>query len=506
MNLTEIIKERTKLKEPAEIINQLLVEMYLHKKISTGELGTRLSLPIPVVAAILKELTKFGLIINQGSLLLSRKGLIYVEQQLGWSTINKDYYLKLLNSQTERTYLSKQLVAELSAGVLQRPTVEVRYDQAFATLETSVARAISLLAKHQLVNHRILFLGDDDLTSLAVGLLLKKISRPHVKNNAVTIYEMSGEIIRCLKESAINLDLEIDCFQIDFRDSYPELYLNQFDVVFVDPPYTLSGLKLFLSRAVGASRLGIGTIYLSFGKKAPAEQLAIQQLISNQNLIVADIKRDFNQYQGAAIIGGKSDLYVLSTTAESYPIISGENAYSPLIYTGDLAPKTTVYRCLGCHATHLLKELSVTLTIEELKQRGCHKCGESKFLRQPPVVSSLTTRERQSLGTHYLLELTNCSTSLLSSVAEVEKVMLKIVKECHLTAVNHCFHQFEPWGVSGVVILAESHFTIHTWPEINYAAVDLFVCQELDSESQFIKKVRKYFSAESVEYRKAKRG
>ncbi len=211
------------------------------------------------------------------------------------------------------------------------------------------------------------------MTSLVVGLLLKKIGRPQVKNKVVTIYEMSGEIICCLQESAVNLDLVIDCFQMDFRDQHPELYLNQFDVVFVDPPYTLSGLKLFLSRAFGVSRLDTGMICLSFGKKAP----------------------------------------------------------------------------------------SVTLTIQELKQKGYHKCGERKFLRQLPVASS-STRKRQSLGDHYLLELNNCSTSLLSSVMEVEKVRLKIVKECHLTAINHCFHQFKPRDVSGVVILAESHFTIHT--------------------------------------------
>ncbi|MBP1043691.1 bis-aminopropyl spermidine synthase family protein [Vagococcus sp. BWB3-3] len=438
MNLTEIIKERTKLKEPAEIINQLLVEMYLHKKISTGELGTRLSLPIPVVAAIRKELTKFGLVINQGGPLLSRKGLIYVEQQLGWSTINKDYYLKLLNSQTERTYLSKQLVAELSAGVLQRPPVEVRYDQAFATLETSVARAFSLLAKHQLVNHRVLFLGDDDLTSLAVGLLLKKIGRPHIKNNAVTIYEMSGEIIRCLKESAVNLDLEIDCFQIDFRDSYPELYLNQFDVVFVDPPYTLSGLKLFLSRAIGASRLGTGMIYLSFGKKAPAEQLAIQQLISNQNLIVADIRRDFNQYQGAAIIGGKSDLYVLSTTADSYPVIPKASNWNQFIYTGEVNIKQVIYRCPNCQQLFPMEGLTPIVTIEMLKEKGCSMCGGKKFARLTP--NAPIQKSKQRLGNHYLLDLNDCSEGILSSVKSVEEIMLAIICKCQLTVVNHCFH------------------------------------------------------------------
>lgn len=71
---------------------------------------------------------------------------------------------------------------------------------------------------------------------------------------------------------------------------------------------------------------------------------------------------------------------------------------------------------------------------------------------------------------------------------EVEKVRLKIVKECHLTAINHCFHQFKPRDVSGVVILAESHFTIHTWPEINYAAVDLLFAKRWTQSLKLFKK------------------
>ncbi|MBP1043690.1 S-adenosylmethionine decarboxylase [Vagococcus sp. BWB3-3] len=56
-----------------------------------------------------------------------------------------------------------------------------------------------------------------------------------------------------------------------------------------------------------------------------------------------------------------------------------------------------------------------------------------------------------------------------------------------------------------MVVLAESHFTIHTWPELNYAAVDLFVCQELKSESKFIDLLRGKFDAKELEYQKVYR-
>lgn len=502
MKLTELIKKRTELKESAEIIDDLLVEMYL-RNLSTKELANQLNLPIPVLAAIRKELKKLGFMTNQGGLSLSRKGRVYVEQQLGLGSVHKDYYLKLLNSQEERQILSKQLLAELSAGIKSRPTVEVAYDQAFATLETSVARAVLLLDKHQLINKKILFLGDDDLTSLAVGLLLKKISKSQSQKEALVVYEMSPDIIACLEQSARHLGLELSCHQLDFRQADPDLFLNQFDSAFVDPPYTLSGLKLFLSRAIAASKLGSGTIYLSFGKKEPEVQLAVQHLLSSQQLTIKAISRGFNQYEGAGIIGGQSDLYQLTTNLTSYPVISPECSYKELIYTGELTTRIANYQCDSCQENYQMKRQGTIKTIEVLKQKGC-RCGGTKFTRLKAKASN--SPKKTTLGNHYLLELFNCSTNVLSSVNEVEAIMLRIVDQCQLTAVNHCFHQFEPEGVSGVVILAESHFTIHTWPELNYAAVDLFVCQELRSESDFISLLRNGFGVGSFEYQRFKRG
>lgn len=505
MKLINVIKKQTNLKESAEVINQLLVEVFLTKGISTKELASKLNLPIPVVTALSKEWIKLGLMISQGGKHLSRKGRIYVEQQLGWSGVNLNYYIKLSQLKVERELLCQELIAELSSGIQNRPTVTVEYDQAFATIETSVARACLLLDNHQLINKQILFLGDDDLTSLAVGLLMKKISKSTTPPTPIIVYDMSQEIIQCLEESAVNLDLNIICHQIDFREGHPDLFSNQFDVVFTDPPYTMSGLKLFLSRAIAGSKADNGRIYLSFGKKEPELQLAVQQLISNQNLIMSDSKKNFNQYHGAAILGGKSDLYTLKTTPATYPIISAESPYDQLIYTGELKAKASVYQCDSCLEHYQMKEQLTILTIEKLKNSGCYKCGNNKFKRLTPKIVNFP-KNNQSLGNHYLLELNNCPSSLLSSVSDVEEVMLKIVQDCHLTAVNHCFHQFQPYGVSGVVILAESHFTIHTWPELNYAAVDLFVCQELESETEFVKMLGRMFEASELEYQKFERG
>lgn len=503
MKFIEQIKERTALKESADVVNVLLIDMYLRPQLSTKELSRKVSLPIPVVSAIRHELKKMGLLINQNGTRLSKKGRIFVEQQLGWHHVDTAYYVKVQDSQSERASLKAELIEALRTAIVSRPVVAVEYDQAFATLETSVERALLLLEKQRLINHQLLFLGDDDLTSLAVALLLKKVKGSLWRREQLVVYEMSSAIISCIEQSSHQLGVSIDCRQVDFRQGEPTLFAHQFDSVFVDPPYTLPGLKLFLARAVAASKLGSGQIYLSFGAKEPSVELEIQQLVNTQNISIRTIQRGFNHYEGAAVIGGRSDLYELSVTATSYPLIPKESSYDQLIYTGELAPKLTRYDCQSCGKSYLVGNGAEVSTIQQLKEMGC-SCQHRNFKRLE--FERGDTLSNKAVGHHYLIELHGCPTARLTSVSTIENSMLAIVRKNQLNAVTHYFHQFEPWGVSGVVVLAESHFTLHTWPEINYAALDLFVCQELTSESYFFETIREAFSPQEWHYQKVDRG
>jgi len=58
----------------------------------------------------------------------------------------------------------------------------------------------------------------------------------------------------------------------------------------------------------------------------------------------------------------------------------------------------------------------------------------------------------------------------------VKEILLSAAKACNASVVDLAFHEFNPFGVSGVVVIAESHLAIHTWPEYRYAAVDIFTC------------------------------
>lgn len=506
MNIAEIIKKQTNLKESEEVIHTLLIELYLYKRLSTKQMAGKVSLPLPIAAAIKKELKKLGFVLEQQGTSLTRKGCLYVEQQLGWKDINKKYYLKLRGSVQEQEALKNELILELRQGISNRPVAAVVYDQAFATIETIVDRAFLLLEQPDFPNRNVLFLGDDDLTSLAVALLLKKLRLVSARPiNKLTVYELSTDIIQCIEQTAQELGVAIQCQQIDFRQSAQHDFERQFDSVFVDSPYTFSGLKLFLSRAVSCSKPGSSRIFLSYGEKDPKNQLAVQQLVTRQNLIIQQIRPKFNQYTGAAILGGVSTLYELYPQQDSYAMISAKQSYQQPIYTGEVNPRRTVYQCKNCQETYIVGANVAIQTIEALKMKTCSTCGHDHFLRI--VREDLPkSNERQHLGDHYLVELTNCSKEGLMSVASVEQKMLEITAVCGLTAVTHHFHQFSPWGVSGVVILSESHFTIHTWPEEQYAAVDLFVCQDLPSKEQFISLLSELFGAEAIDYQQLERG
>ena len=84
----------------------------------------------------------------------------------------------------------------------------------------------------------------------------------------------------------------------------------------------------------------------------------------------------------------------------------------------------------------------------------------------------------RTLGTHLLMELNECNATLLDDMDLIKRALLEAADEAGATVVGELFHKFSPVGVTGIVCIAESHISIHTWPEHAYAAVDIFTCGE----------------------------
>jgi S-adenosylmethionine decarboxylase len=86
----------------------------------------------------------------------------------------------------------------------------------------------------------------------------------------------------------------------------------------------------------------------------------------------------------------------------------------------------------------------------------------------------------RTISRHVLAELYGCNGSLIEDVDAIRQRMLAAAEVIGATVVGEVFHHFSPQGVSGVVVIAESHLSVHTWPESSYVAVDIFTCGNLD--------------------------
>ncbi len=108
----------------------------------------------------------------------------------------------------------------------------------------------------------------------------------------------------------------------------------------------------------------------------------------------------------------------------------------------------------------------------------------------------------KALGRHVLAEYFNCDKQLLNNPKKLEEFMQQAAKEANATVISSSFRTFEPFGVSGVVIVAESHLAIHTWPEYGFAAVDFFTCGNTSNPwkaHEFLKKILKPSHTEEKE-------
>jgi S-adenosylmethionine decarboxylase proenzyme len=88
----------------------------------------------------------------------------------------------------------------------------------------------------------------------------------------------------------------------------------------------------------------------------------------------------------------------------------------------------------------------------------------------------LEARELNTNGRHLLVEYAGCNFDALNDVDQIRTLMEQAARAAQMTIVASVFHPFVPQGVTGVVVLEESHLSIHTWPEIGYAAVDFYTC------------------------------
>lgn len=112
----------------------------------------------------------------------------------------------------------------------------------------------------------------------------------------------------------------------------------------------------------------------------------------------------------------------------------------------------------------------------------------------------------KSLGKQLIIELFQCDSTILNDLNTLEHHMLEAVKLSGATIIKPFFHQFSPHGITGVVVVAESHFSLHTWPEYGYCALDIFTCGESVNGHDALDYLKKHLKAANASVMEIKRG
>jgi predicted methyltransferase len=271
------------------------------------------------------------------------------------------------------------------------PGAKTELDQTHCTVATKLSRVLKLHAAHALAGQRILLLGDDDLISVALAQFAAWSGNPGLIRR-LTVIDADPDVLDWIGRQAAGTGVAVELVCHDLRKSLPSPLAGSFDVVLTDPPYTVAGAELFLSRAVSALAAQPGRhVFFSFGARRPDETLAVQRVMAEMGLVLRSATPGFNSYLGAGVLAGTSNLYHLRTSAGASPLIDGE--YVGPLYTADnRAAATRPYRCAQCKAVQQVGPGSRWPQIAALQAAGCPDCGGRTFRPMP-----LTQRPARSV-------------------------------------------------------------------------------------------------------------
>jgi len=111
-----------------------------------------------------------------------------------------------------------------------------------------------------------------------------------------------------------------------------------------------------------------------------------------------------------------------------------------------------------------------------------------------------------ALGRHMIVELYKCNGQKLNDLKIITKMLKEATEAANATLLSIQVHPLTPQGVSGVVVLAESHISIHTWPELGYASLDIYTCGDHSQPEKALEVIKEYLEPKSINIVELKRG
>ena len=111
-----------------------------------------------------------------------------------------------------------------------------------------------------------------------------------------------------------------------------------------------------------------------------------------------------------------------------------------------------------------------------------------------------------AVGHHYIVEASGCDPEIIGKVEQVEQILVRAAEAAKVQVWSISFHRFNPGGVSGVIVISESHLSVHTWPELRYVALDIFTCGQEARPEAAVTSALKDFGATNVHITEVTRG
>ncbi|MEJ2294202.1 MAG: adenosylmethionine decarboxylase [Candidatus Lokiarchaeota archaeon] len=454
--ILSLIAEKADLAEGLEGIRSILLYMYRFPTLKNKKLAQKTGISIPALAAVRSELVKAGIIEKRNR--LGEKGEKWVKENLhlhfDYDPISNDMDLDF-----ERLPNSLKFLENSADFLEKRPDVNYSFDQAHATIPTVIKRTLYLAEKGEIEGRKLILFGDDDATSILVGLTNLA--------DQITVIDIDNKVLNYLSDIASLKSIKnIEFLHHDLREPLPLKLLNSYDVVIMDPPYTNQGLRLFLKRAKQVLRTKIEIekkkytligkkCILCFGNKPPKELQKIQMSILDHEFVIKEMIPDFNRYEGASILGQFSDLYYLNLS-EIHDDETRLRLKYPQIYTSQMKRVVNI----------------------PFRPIGHHFVGELQFKNQKILI------ENEKIHQIFL-------ESLFSTGIIVHDVFKYI---------------FHPYGYTAIAILKSSHAAIHTWPEHGYISIDVFVCDEYSKGLNVMKILKDKFKPQHSEFYYLERG
>jgi predicted methyltransferase len=318
------------LAEGEQGVRTVLAALARLEPVSTRRISRAAELPVPIVAAVCGELRKRSVVADQRPAQLTPAG----------RELFADGSLKLGGAACPRcsgrgvvvTHELEPLVRELSKVVRGGPSARLELDQSHCTVDTKLRRVLAIHEAGALIGRRVLLLGDDDLTALALALFVRRHGSP-ATIASLTVVDVDPRLVSFLERELADAPFAATCIEHDLRLPLPPELVGAFDTVVTDPPYTTPAARLFLSRAADALEGRHGDVFLSYGSRRPRAGVQLQRVIAEVGFVIQRLSRDFNQYVGAGVLGGTSHLYHLAATDELAPVVTGTFA-APLYTAG----------------------------------------------------------------------------------------------------------------------------------------------------------------------------